>query len=90
MPQPFQKLREYVRKRDLDAKLRQAVPTLSASSPSSFSSSPRHLWVVWRVPQWQVQHALDIARNDPGIKRPRHSSPTAPNSSRSKTPYARP
>jgi Pentapeptide repeats (8 copies) len=53
MPQPLQKLREY-------------APTLGVLAVLFLVIIG--IWAVWRVPQWQVQHALDAARNDPELK----------------------
>ena len=61
MPQPLQKLREYARKHE--EKLRQAAPTLGVIAVLVLVIAG--IWVVWRVPQLQVQHSLDTAlRND--------------------------
>jgi uncharacterized protein YjbI with pentapeptide repeats len=57
MPQPLQKLREYTRKHD--EKLRQAAPTLGVLAVLVLVIAG--IWVVWRVPQLQVQHSLDTA-----------------------------
>ena len=57
MPQRLQKLREYARKHD--EKLRQAAPTLGVLAVLFLVITG--IWVVWRVPQWQVQHSLDTA-----------------------------
>jgi hypothetical protein len=63
MPQPLQKLREFAREHDLPAKLRQAVPALGVLAVLLLVIAG--IWVVWRVPQLQVQHSLDTAlRND--------------------------
>lgn len=56
MPQPLQKLREYARKHDLDAKLKQAAPTLGVSVLALVFVA---IEVVWKVPHWEVQRSLN-------------------------------
>jgi Pentapeptide repeats (8 copies) len=63
MLERLQELRDYVRELDLYAKLRRAAPTLGVLAVLFLVVAG--IWVVWRVPQWQVQHSLDTAlRND--------------------------
>jgi hypothetical protein len=63
MPQPLPKLREFAHKHDLNAKLRQVAPTLGVLAVLVLVIVG--IWIVWRVPQLQVQHSLDTAlRND--------------------------
>jgi uncharacterized protein YjbI with pentapeptide repeats len=64
MPQLLQKLREYVRKHD--ETLRHATPVLSVLAVLFLVAAG--IWVVWRVPQLQVQHSLAVARTDPALK----------------------
>jgi hypothetical protein len=63
MPQPLQKLREFAREHDT---LRKAARFLGVLAVLALIIVG--IWVVWRVPQWQVQHSLDVARNDPALK----------------------
>ncbi len=64
MPQPLQKLREYVRRHD--ETLRQGTPVLGVLAVLVLVIVG--IWVVWRVPQLQVQHSLAVARSDPALK----------------------
>jgi len=57
MPQPLQKLREYARKHD--ESLRQGAPVLGVLAVLVLVIVG--IWVVWKVPEWQVQHSLDTA-----------------------------
>jgi hypothetical protein len=66
MPQPLQKLREYDSDLTLSAKLRRASPALSVLAVLILVIVG--IWVVWRVPQLQVQHSLAVARSDPALK----------------------